>query len=61
MVRTTLGRRLLASRPGRIVAAHPRAVTALVLSLVLLAMGGTAAASESFAGTYGEGVTNTGP
>ena len=61
MVRTKLGARLLATRPGRIATTHPRATTALVLSLVLLAMGGTAAASESFAGTYGEGVTNTGP
>lgn len=60
MVKSTV-RTLLGSRPARTVAAHPRTVTVLVLGVLMLAMGGTAAASESFATTFGEGVTKTGP
>lgn len=52
---------LLGSRPARTVAAHPRMATVLVLTVLMIAMGGTAAASESLATTFGEGVTKTGP
>ena len=61
MVRSTIGRWLLGTRTARFVAAHPRPATALVLGLVMLAMGGSAAADGGFATTFGEGVTKTGP
>ncbi|QLG62656.1 hypothetical protein [Halorarum salinum] len=57
---TTFGRRLLQTRTARAVANHPRAATALVLSVLLLATSGSAAA-DSLVSTTGEGWTKTGP
>ncbi|WP_313695784.1 hypothetical protein [Halorarum halobium] len=58
---TDSDRSALGSRAVGIVVSHPRLVTALLVSLLLLASADTAAAWDSFVTTHGEGITNTGP